>query len=204
MGNIDFRTGDLTGKLGGLVGARWKQSPYTRRYVIPANPQTSAQMATRDSWAMLVGWGRRINSTILKLFVLPKPKGMSPFNRFMQFNQWFIDTNPDVPSALKISEGGLYAEPITSAVSSAAAGTCVVTFPTAMQGEALASDLAIIVVWNATQDTYGFSTTEIRSAGVATVTLAGDLADEAHVWMFFAQGIKITSPTKYITADYVA
>jgi hypothetical protein len=202
MGNIDFRTGDLTGKLGGLVGARWKQSPYTRRYVVPANPRTDAQMATRDSWAFLVAVGRRINSTILKLFTLPKPKAMSAFNRFLQINKWFIDTNPDEYASVKISEGGLYIKPISNVVADVTAGTVTVTWPVEMQGEAKADDIAIIVVRNDTQDSYGFSTIVERSVGTVIIDLEGINEDEAHVWMFFVQGTELSSHSVYKDAIY--
>jgi hypothetical protein len=204
MGNIDFRTGDLTGKLGGLVGARWKQSPYTRRYVVPANPRTDGQMAVRDSWAFLVAIGRRINSTILKLFTLPKPKAMSAFNRFMQINKWFIDTHPDIFESVKIATGGLYILPITSIVASEATGTVVVNWPVTMQGEAKVDDIAIIVVFNDTQDSYGFSTTVERSVGTASVVLDGVVTNEVHVWMFFVQGTELSSESKYEGGEYVA
>ncbi len=204
MGNIDFRTGDLTGKLGGLVGARWKQSPYTRRYVVPANPRTDNQMAVRDSWAFLVAIGRRINSTILKLFTLPKPKAMSAFNRFMQINKWFIDTHPDIYESVKISEGGLYCLPITSIVASEAGGTVTVNWPVTMQGEAKADDVAIIIAFNDTQDSYGFSTTVERSVGTAVVPLEGVETNEVHVWMFFVQGAELASVSKYESGEYVA
>ncbi|MBA7576329.1 hypothetical protein ES708_18168 [subsurface metagenome] len=204
MGNIDFRTGDLTGKLGGLVGARWKQSPYTRRYVVPANPRSDGQMAVRDSWAFLVAIGRRINSTVLKLFTLPKPKAMSAFNRFMQINKWFIDTHPDIYESVKISEGGLYILPITSIVASEATGTVVVNWPVTMQGEAKVDDIAIIIVLNDTRDSYGFSTVVERSVGTASVVLDGVATDEVHVWMFFVQGTELASISKYEGGEYVA
>jgi len=204
MGRVDFRTGDLTGKLGGMVGARWKQSPYTRKYVIPANPQTVDQMANRDSWALLVAIGRRINSSVLKLFTWPKQKAMSAFNWFMHINKAYIDQNFDDPALMVISQGGLFIKPITSVVASSAAGTVVVTWPTDLEGEALATDVAIIAVHNATVDTYGFSTTIERSIGEATVTLAGTVDDEIHTWMFFTQAEKINSNSKYEYTDEVA
>ncbi|MBA7679505.1 hypothetical protein ES703_87802 [subsurface metagenome] len=204
MGRVDFRTGDLTGKLGGMVGARWKQSPYTRKYVIPANPRTLDQVANRESWALLVAHGRRINSSVLKLFTFPKPKAMSPFNWFMHINKTYIDMNLDVPSDMVISQGGLFIKPITSLVASKAAGTVVVVWPVELEGEALDTDVAICVAWNEAQDTYGFSTTIERSVGTCDITLDGDVDDEAHVWMFFTQGDKINSGSPYKDVIYVA
>ncbi len=202
MGNIDFRTGDLTARLGGLVGARWKTTPYVRRYVIPANPQTAAQMLVRDAWAFLVSLGRRINSTVLKMFTLPKPKTMSAFNRFMQINQAQIDGGLLTHATVKIATGGLYIEPITAA-SHDSSNTMVVEWPTTIQGEALASDVAICLVFNVTKGTWGFSTTILRSVGMADVTIAGASPDVMHVWMFFVQGTKQSSESEYFLGTYV-
>lgn len=39
-----------------LVYSRWKGRPYVRRYVIPANPQSTAQTVTRNTFA----WGNQV------------------------------------------------------------------------------------------------------------------------------------------------
>lgn len=39
-----------------LVAAEWKGQKYMRQYVIPANPRTSEQTITRDTFAMLNGF----------------------------------------------------------------------------------------------------------------------------------------------------
>lgn len=38
-----------------LVSSRWKGIPYMRQYVVPANPQTTAQTETRTTFTMLNG-----------------------------------------------------------------------------------------------------------------------------------------------------
>lgn len=39
-----------------LVAAEWKGQKYMRQYVIPANPRTTEQTVTRDTFAMLNAW----------------------------------------------------------------------------------------------------------------------------------------------------
>lgn len=45
---LSFSASGQLGKT--LVYSQWKGRPYARRYVIPSNPQTSAQSLTRDAW----------------------------------------------------------------------------------------------------------------------------------------------------------
>jgi len=43
----------LSGKTGGVVGARWKGVQYVRKHVIPANPKSTAQTAVRNALAKM-------------------------------------------------------------------------------------------------------------------------------------------------------
>lgn len=201
MGAIDFRTGDLRRKLGGIVGARWKQTPYVRRHVIPANPKTADQVSVRASFAFLVAIARRINSTILKLFTIPKPKTMSAYNRLVQINKQFIKDYLTAYADVKLATGGLYTEGIKTLTYTAPCAECVLDWETTIQGEALATDLAIVAVYNETQDMWGFNVTEVRSAGMATVTLAIALADVVHGYLFFVQGTDLSSESGYALGE---
>jgi hypothetical protein len=54
MATQEFLSGGYIGKLGETVGQHWKQKRYIRRYVIPANPKTPAQMAGRTLFAAAI------------------------------------------------------------------------------------------------------------------------------------------------------
>ncbi|MBA7540068.1 hypothetical protein ES705_32357 [subsurface metagenome] len=199
MGNIDFRTGDLTGKLGGLVGARWKQTPYARRYVVPANPKTDDQMLVRNAFAFLIAIGRRINSTILRLFTIPKPRDISAFNRFVQINKAMINDGSLLYADVKVAAGSLYFEGGEMATKDLS--LTVIAWNAGIQGEALASDLAICLVYNETTDLWGFKTDDIRSAAISEVPMVADPTDIVHAWIFFVQGTKISSESVYMLAE---
>lgn len=47
--------GQLSGKMGGMVFAHNKSGPYVRRYAVPVNPNTGAQLSARASFAGAVG-----------------------------------------------------------------------------------------------------------------------------------------------------
>lgn len=203
MGRIDFRTGDLSKRLGGLVGARWKQTPYVRRYVIPANPQTVDQMLVRNAWAFLVAMGRRINSTILKVYTIPKPKAMSAFNRFMQINKAQIDGGLLTYSTVKTAAGGLYLEEPVGCSIAPPCAIATVDWQIGLQGEALAGDIAIACCYNETQDSWGFATTALRSDNTVDVTLDVAIDDVVHAWVFMVQGTDISSESVYALGEVV-
>lgn len=199
MGNIDFRTGDLTGKLGGLVGARWKETNYARRFVVPANPNTASQQLIRNAWTKLVSLGRRINSTILKLYTIPKPKTMSAFNRFMQINKAQIAAGLLTFSTMVAAIGSLFIKPITAVTATAASNQVLVEYSDEKQGEALDTDLAIVFGYNEDLDLFAFSTTTTRVDTSCVLSLEGVAGNTVHVWMFFVQGAEISSESKYET-----
>ncbi len=200
MSTIDFRSGDLRGRLAGMVGATWKGIAYVRKMVIPANPDTAAQQGTRTVFAWLVGKGRRINSTILKSWLFPTPKKMSPFNAYISRNKTMIDAGVVTIADMVVGAGGLFVPP-NMALSIALGGTLLeVQWDVDLQGEALATDNIIILVYNFTRDRWIFSTDKIRSdQTVDVIDAAMVTGDSYHVWMFASQGSLINSETSYAT-----
>lgn len=198
MGKIDFRDGSLTGKYLGMVGAAWKGISYVRKFVIPANPNSTDQQGARAAFAGLVAKGRRINSTILKDFIIPKPKGMSPFNEFIRRNQAMIEALAFTYSDMKIGIGGLFAFD-TLAVDTASNTEFILTWQDTLQGEALATDTLIVVVYNESTDSYYFSTTIARSVETLDVGAVGSTGNTYHCWAFPVQGSSISGETVYFT-----
>jgi hypothetical protein len=47
MADQEFLSGGFIGKVGNVVGQHWKNKRYIRAYVVPRDPKTPAQMATR-------------------------------------------------------------------------------------------------------------------------------------------------------------
>lgn len=199
MSKIDFRTGALTGRLGGMVGATWKGIDYVRKMVTPFNPKSAAQTGTRDVFAFLVEKGRRINSTILKDNIVPKPKKMSPFNKFLQNNQPMIDAGAVTIADMVIAKGGLFEPPNVVLTVGGDTDDVVVAWDADLEGEAEDSDNVLIVVWNETKDLYAFETSKTRVDATATIAITEDSADVIHAWLFVKKGVLFTSDTAYDT-----
>lgn len=199
MSKIDFRTGSLLGRLGGMVGATWKGIDYVRKMVIPFNPQSAGQTGTRTVFAFLVAMGRRINSTILKDNLVPKPKKMSPFNAFIKNNQPMIDAGVVTIADMVIAKGGLFQPPNVVLTVGGDTDDVIVAWDGDLEGEAEATDNILIVVWNETKNLFAFETTKIRSDVTATISITEASADVIHAWLFAKKGSLFTSDTAYDT-----
>lgn len=78
--------GGFSGKVGPVVGGKWKDIDYMRSYVIPANPNSTAQQAVRAKFAALVALARQILSGTLQSFWDPFYTNMSGFNAWISQN----------------------------------------------------------------------------------------------------------------------
>lgn len=58
MAKQNFMAGGFYGKLGEVVGQRWKNKRTLRTYVIPRNPKTEAQMANRAKFAGIIPYAQ--------------------------------------------------------------------------------------------------------------------------------------------------
>lgn len=197
MSRIDFRTGDLNGRLGGMVGSIWKGISYVRKMVTPYNPQTAAQTGVRDTFKALVEFGRRINSTILKLFTIPKPKKMSGFNRFIQINQAMIDAGVFTIADLLTAKGSLFQPPNWTVTPGSDDDSVDVTWDATLEGEALATDKIIIVLWNEDLDLYAFETSKVRSDASAAIAITETSGDTIHGFMFATDSNTLSSDSQY-------
>lgn len=195
MSSIDFRDGSLRGRLAGMVGASWKGIQYIRKMVIPANPNTAAQQGTRTVFAYLVETGRRINSTILKNFILPKPKKSSPFNEFISRNKSMISNGVVDKAALVIGDGSLFTPELTSVAWNAATNNVDFDWSADLQGEAKNDDIVILIAYNETTDTYGFKTTTIRADTTGNISMDLTIGDQCYGYMFIVQGDDLSSIT---------
>ena len=73
-----------------LVNAKWRGVPYARRYVVPGNPNTSAQSQTRGTFSFLNGVWKLLDGNVQAAWTAYS-KGRPFFNR-----NAFISTNLSV------------------------------------------------------------------------------------------------------------
>ena len=63
--------GGFSGKVGAVVGGKWKNTDYMRGYVIPANPKSEGQQDQRGKIGRLVSIAKSVLSTIVQPFWNP-------------------------------------------------------------------------------------------------------------------------------------
>jgi len=197
--------GPVSGRIGGVVGAKWKDVPVLRSYPISvANPNTSAQQNQRGKFGQCVSVARFLLADLIHVYWDPFSRTMSGFNHFIQVN---IDAFG--PESLISPEKFYSARGVLAGLKGADLSFNISTHSLYFQwiensgeGDALGSDRLAVCWYNKTQDYWRFNLT----AGVRN---DGDLSlidpylasgDELHVYPFFTrEDISRISDSVYLT-----
>lgn len=82
---LSFNAGGAIAKT--QVYAKWKGIPYARRYVVPANPQSTAQQLTRNVFTTLTQIWKNFTSDLTAPWVaFATGKALTDRNAFLKFN----------------------------------------------------------------------------------------------------------------------
>lgn len=106
MGKI--RSGILSrvsGKVAGVVGGNWKNVAYLREYVVPANPNTTAQAAQRTKFSDCVAYAKLLVGPVFQTYTDKFQKNMSGYNAFIKANIALFPLSSF--NLLKVTEGPL-------------------------------------------------------------------------------------------------
>jgi hypothetical protein len=100
--------GAVSGKVGPVVGGKWKGIPYLRSYVVPKYTNTDDQKAQRGAFGACAGLARNIKLSIVQPLWDRLVTNMSGFNYFIKKNIGYF-TSPGfwVTEAIKIALGDL-------------------------------------------------------------------------------------------------
>jgi len=190
--------GPPRGKIGSVVGASWKGIAYIRAYVIPANPKTAAQVATRALFADLVVLAQQVLGAVLQPFWDPFVVRNSGFAHFIGVNRPLY-TSQEVYTAVKMAQGTLEGQIIDGALYSAS--NVDVSWTSAPQGNGAGTDKMIAVVFDEVNKVAFVNTSAIRSAeGVTVAVGAGRTAANLNVWLFCTDSL--TAPTQVSVSDH--
>jgi len=179
--------GTISGKVGAVVGATWKDKAYFRAYVIPGNPQTAAQTAQRTKMAAVGQFMKFLVGAWAQQYLDKFLRGMSGYNWLVQQNIDSFVVPIDYP-AVCLSSGPLWNPMTASVVANAATDEAVVTFDTSNGNNGLATDKIYAVAYNPTVSLFGFAAAEVnRSTGTITVPVSIGVGHDIHVWLLAAQ-----------------
>jgi hypothetical protein len=135
--------GAVSGKVGGVVGGRWKGVSYVRAYTIPGVSETDLQIAQRARFAYVVAAARNFVGRIFNPYYdkfLPKVSG---FNRYITNN---IPKSPDFTpiTAHQVTDGPLFPAYTFVAQYNTGNGQCNCTWGTLLGLDGSDDDVAIM------------------------------------------------------------
>lgn len=182
--------GGFSGKVGPVVGGAWKGIEYMRaKPTSVSNPKSVGQVQQRTKMSTITKFAQAILGTILQPFWNPISQRMSGFNRFVKDNIAEVSGSGAITFAnVRMTEGPLEIASTLDCSADASDDNIVITWANnAGVGNALATDEAIIVMYNETQDYFLTSVdAEARNSSplnmADTRMLAGDVL---HVYLSF-------------------
>jgi len=141
--------GNVSGKVSGVVGGTWKSKAYLRGYAKPANPNTAGQQAQRGKFSFSVAFAQTILSSVINKFWEQMDAGMSGFNSFQKRNIVVTNATTGITVSNKTMVGSLEPIPfIFSQTYDAVSGDCVIDYSDNILGNGLATDSALIVIYD--------------------------------------------------------
>lgn len=182
--------GGFSGKVGPVVGGKWKDIDYMRGYVVPANPNTAGQQAVRTKFAELVARARTLLSTILQPFWDPFVSNMSGFNRWISLNYALANSSGVISNTAIMAQGTLEPTDSNTSTYNTATGEVLTTFNVTTHGNGLATDNIVLVVYDTVnKDFYVANQEDPRSEGSIETTIpTGLTATNVIAWVFFYRG----------------
>lgn len=189
MGKINSGIlGPVSGKIGGVVGARWKNVPYLRAYVVPGSSATDLQVAQRAKFAYLVAAAKPFVGRIFNPYYDKFLSRVSGFNRFISENFGDLAPGPFC-EMVRTTDGPLYPGSALALASHTVSEVYNLTWDDALGVDGSDDDVAIGYLRHIATNNVTFFTDGVRSDGAMEMTYAewgfADRATEAG--LFFAK-----------------
>lgn len=187
--------GAVSGKVGPVVGGKWKNIPYLRSYVVPKYSSSDDQKAQRSALTAVSNFARKMLTSIVQPLWNPKTSIMSGYNLFIKTNiAKFVTPDFFVTTDVLVAEGNLEGIGDLEATYAPADGTINITWSdNSGVNDALKSDKLYLVVCSKTGNVYaaGMLTGvgDIRETEQKTAfALPGGLAENIIVFAGFYRG----------------
>lgn len=180
--------GGFSGKVGPVVGGKWKDVDYMRSYVIPANPNTTGQQTVRARFSALVAYAKAVLPTLLQTYWDPFYSGMSGFNAFIKENYSELAVNDVIDTSCVMSKGSL--EKAAAFTVAQISGTnLTLTWNGAISGNGLGTDTAHLVVWKSVNNSLKLFTTSLtRTDNGGVVVVDSGTTEDDIAFLFFSRG----------------
>lgn len=189
-----------------LVSGKWKGVPYMRQYVIPSNPNSTAQQQTRTAFSYINGV-YKFGSTYLTApwIAFVKGKPLIPRNAMLSTNIPLLRLAAD-NSAFEISpgaNGGIAPDSIATADAGGQVATVTLGVPDVPADWTITDSVAVLLPKDAVSAITDYTTYADHSAdasGVVSVTaVAGDFVASGYFVMTKPDGTTAYGASKTTT-----
>jgi len=182
--------GGFSGKVGPVVGGKWKDIDYMRGYVVPSNPNTTGQQTVRTKFSALVNLARLLLSTILQPFWDLYYSDMSGFNAWISENYILVDGSNKLQATSLMAKGNLETLHTNTSTYDTATGETSISWTAGIQSNGASDDTVGIVIYEKTTDRFFFDIGNItRNDGTTLVTIdSGFSATNVIVYIFAYRG----------------
>jgi len=182
--------GGFSGKVGPVVGGKWKDIDYMRSYVVPANPNTPNQQTVRAKFKKLVEFGRVLIPALLSVYWDPFLSGMSGFNKWISLNYSKLQTGNVLNETAVMCKGTLEPTSTVTGTYSSIPGTVTTTWNHSVFGNGELTDNVAVVIYDKVNGHFwidvGHATR--NSTNVVTTITTNLTAANVYVYVFFYRG----------------
>lgn len=169
--------GPFRGKVGGVVGSKWKAIDYMRGYVVPNYPGTPSQLIQNDRMASVVALGRQILGAVLRPFWDFKYSNQSGWSAFIQANIMLLaDMTYLVTTDNVFAKGGITITPVADVTYETGVGTIGVDVSSSSVGNQESDDIQFLVIINKTDNTVVFAGENGTRASIGSPVINDDLS----------------------------
>ena len=148
--------GAMSGKAGGLVGSKWKDTPYLRSYAIPKYTNTDSQKEQRGAFGATAKFARLLLGTIIPSLWNRMTTSMSGFNLFVKTNIGeFVGPSFPVTTDVLVGKGILEGVKNLACTYTAGTGALAITWSDNSDiNNALSTDLPYVVIADTSGNVY--------------------------------------------------
>jgi len=159
--------GPVSGRIGGVVGGRWKNTSYLRSYVVPGYSGTDLQLSQRSRFGYIVAAAKPFVGRIFNAYYDKFLSRVSGFNRCISEN---IQESGEMAPVrnLIVTDGPLYPSSTLLCTDTNNDGTWNVNWSTELGVDGLATDVAIAWLRDPDDNEVIFSANAVRSSGAVT------------------------------------
>jgi hypothetical protein len=198
--------GPVSGKIGGIVGSRWKAIPYFRAHVKPGASNTDLQVAQRARFAYVVQAGKYFVGRIFNPYYDKFLPNVSGFNRFCSNN---IPKSPEYTpiTAFQVTDGPLYPGSNLHVHYTTGSGVVVATWGAEVGVDGASDDVAIAWVRHRPTNIVDFSANALRGTGTVTFAAStGNTPSDYDCGLFFVKmsGAIVAKISRNLSVEAVA